>query len=48
MFYRSDNLQVTLWGTLAHEFDQEIDKSTTETTVTVFAAMLVKQYLGKF
>jgi len=46
--YRNEQLQVTLWGHKADQFDENVVKSMKGPVVAVFAAMLVKQYLGIF
>jgi len=44
--HRNEQLQITLWGHKADQFDENIVRSMKGPVVAVFAAMLVKQYLG--
>ena len=43
-----EQLDITLWESLASQFDENAVKSLDDPVIIVFASMMIKQYMGKY
>ena len=48
LFHREETLNVTLWGEVAENFDENTIQAMPEPVVIAFSAMAAKQYMGKY
>ena len=46
-YFRNEKLQITLWGTLAKEFDEETIRSMIDPIIIALVSLSAKQYMGK-
>ena len=48
LFHKEEMLNVTLWGEIGENFDENTIQTMHESVVVAFSAMTAKQYMSKY